>query len=94
MRRFFSALYTLQLKGKSADDPLHRAFYVRFYESKVKDKQEKQVKHTYNLTVCYLDDPNSLPIFVITPNTLLISLSFVAYVNFTHIFFLYYVKLK
>ena len=25
------------------------AFYVPFYSNKVKDKQEKQVTHTYNL---------------------------------------------
>ena len=32
-------------------EPLLRAVYVyvRFYSNKVKDKQEKQVSHTYNL---------------------------------------------
>ena len=37
------------LKGKAAEEPLSRAVYVRFHSSKVKDKQEKQVTHTYKL---------------------------------------------
>ena len=28
---------------------MSRAVYVRFYSNKVKDKQEQQVMHTYNL---------------------------------------------
>ena len=39
----------LHLKGKAAEDQLSKAVYARFYLSKVKDKQEKQVMHTYNL---------------------------------------------
>ena len=31
------------------EEPLSRAAYVPFYSSKVKDKQEKQVTHTYPL---------------------------------------------
>ena len=42
-------LLTLHSKGKAAEEPLPRAFYIRFYLNKVKDKQDKQVKHTYNL---------------------------------------------
>ena len=37
------------LKGKAVREPLSRAVYVRFYSSKVKDKQEKHVPHTYKL---------------------------------------------
>ena len=37
------------LKGKAAEEPLSRDVYVRFHSSKVKDKQEKQVNHTYDL---------------------------------------------
>ena len=37
------------LKGKAAEEPLSRAVYVRFYSSKVNDKQEKQGTHTYKL---------------------------------------------
>ena len=37
------------LVGKAAEEPLSRAVYVRFFANKVKDKQEKQVTHTYNL---------------------------------------------
>ena len=37
------------LKGKAAEEPLSRAVYVLFYSNKVKDKQEKQVTHTYAL---------------------------------------------
>ena len=37
------------LKGKAAEEPLSSAVYVRFYLSKIKDKQEKQVTHTYKL---------------------------------------------
>ena len=47
--RIYWALLTLQLKGKAAEEPLSRAVYVRFHLNKVKDKQEKQVTHTYNL---------------------------------------------
>ena len=39
----------LHLKGKAAEEPLSKAVYVRFYANKVKDKQEKQVTHTYPL---------------------------------------------
>ena len=31
------------------EEPLSRAVYVPFYSNKVKDKQEKQVNHTYDL---------------------------------------------
>ena len=37
------------LKGKTAEEPLSRAAYVRFYSNKVKDNVEKQVTHTYPL---------------------------------------------
>ena len=39
------------LKGKAVEEPLSlsRAVYVRFYSSKVNDKQEKQGTHTYKL---------------------------------------------
>ena len=37
------------LEGKAAEEPLSRAVYVRFYSSINKDKQEKQVTHTYKL---------------------------------------------
>ena len=37
------------MKGKAAKESLSRAVDVRFFSSKVKDKQEKQVMHTYNL---------------------------------------------
>ena len=30
-------------------EPLSKAVHVRFYSNKVKDKQEKQVTHTYPL---------------------------------------------
>ena len=36
-------------KGKAAEEPLSKAVYVRFYSSKAKGKQEKQVTHTYKL---------------------------------------------
>ena len=39
----------LERYGKAAGEPLSRAVYVRFYSNKVKDKQEEQVTHTYNL---------------------------------------------
>ena len=39
----------ITLKGKTAEEPLFRAVYVRFSSNKVKDKQEKQVTHTYPL---------------------------------------------
>ena len=37
------------LKGKAAEEPLSKAVYVRFYANEVKDKQERQLTHTYNL---------------------------------------------
>ena len=37
------------IKGKAGEKPLPRAAYVPFYLKKVKDKQEKQVTHTYHL---------------------------------------------
>ena len=37
------------MKGKAAEEPLSRAVYVRVYSNKVKDKQEKKVRHTYPL---------------------------------------------
>ena len=37
------------LKGKAAEEPLSRAVYVHIYLNKAKDRQEKQVTHTYNL---------------------------------------------
>ena len=43
------AIETLHLKGKAAEEPLSRAVYVRSYSNQVKDKQERQVTHTYNL---------------------------------------------
>ena len=43
-------LETLHLEGKAVEKLLSRAFYVPFYFNKVKDKQEKQVTHTYQLT--------------------------------------------
>ena len=52
-RRFYSSMGNPSnmkgLKGKAAEGPLSRAVYVRFYLSKVKDKQEKQVTYTYHL---------------------------------------------
>ena len=48
MRRFI-AHSKHYLKGKAAEDPLYRAVYARFYSSKNKDKQEKQVTYTYHL---------------------------------------------
>ena len=39
----------LHFKGQAAEEPLPRAVYVPFYSNKVKDKQEKQVTHTYKL---------------------------------------------
>ena len=47
--RIYCALLTLHLTGKPAEEPLYRVAYVRFHSSKVKDEQEKQVTHTYNL---------------------------------------------
>ena len=47
--RIYCALQTLHFKGKAAEKPLCRAAYVRFYANKVKNKQEKQVTHTYPL---------------------------------------------
>ena len=47
--RIYCAILTLHIKGKNAEDSLLRAVYSRFYSNKVKDKQEKQVTHTYNL---------------------------------------------
>ena len=37
------------LQGKAGEEPLSRAVYVPFYSNKVKGKQEKQVKYTYEL---------------------------------------------
>ena len=37
------------LKGNAVEEPLSKAVYVRFYSKKVKNKQEKQVTHTYAL---------------------------------------------
>ena len=52
-RRFYSSmgnpLDIKGLKGEAVEEPLSRAVYVRFYSSKVSDKQEKQVTHTYKL---------------------------------------------
>ena len=42
-------IYTLHLRGKADEEPLSRAVYLSFYLSKIKDKQEKQVTHTYEL---------------------------------------------
>ena len=39
----------MTLKGKTAKESLSRAVHVRFHSNKVKDKQEKQVTHTYTL---------------------------------------------
>ena len=47
--RIYWALQTLHIKGKAGEKPLSWAVYVRFCTSKVKDKQEKKVSHTYNL---------------------------------------------
>ena len=35
--------------SKAAKECVSRAVYFRFYTKKVKDKQKKQVTHTYNL---------------------------------------------
>ena len=54
-RRFYSSMGNPSdikgLKGKAVEEPLSlsRAVYVRFYSSKVNDKQEKQGTHTYKL---------------------------------------------
>ena len=42
-------LETLHLEDKAGEEHLSRAFYVPFYSNKAKDKQEKQVPHTYDL---------------------------------------------
>ena len=47
--RIYCTLQTLHLKGKNDEEPLSSAVDVRFYTNKVKDKQETQVTHTYNL---------------------------------------------
>ena len=47
--RINCAILTLHLKGKAPEDPLSRAVYVHIYSNKAKDRQEKQVTHTYNL---------------------------------------------
>ena len=39
----------MHLQGKAGKEPLSRAAYVPFYLNKVKEKQGKQVTHTYNL---------------------------------------------
>ena len=39
----------MQKQGKAGEETLSRALYVPFYSNKVKDKQEKQVNHTYAL---------------------------------------------
>ena len=40
---------TLHFKGKAGEKTLSKAVYVYFYSNKVKDNQEKQVRHTYPL---------------------------------------------
>ena len=46
----YFSLYTLHLQGKTGKEPLSRAaVYVPFHSNKVKDKQKKQVNHTYDL---------------------------------------------
>ena len=47
--RINCAIYTLNFKGKAAEKPFSRPVYVPFYSNKVKDRQEKQVMHTYPL---------------------------------------------
>ena len=41
--------WEITLQGKTAEQPLYRAVYASFYSSKVNDKKEKQVMHTYPL---------------------------------------------
>ena len=48
--RIKRTLQTPYLKGKADEEPLSRAVYARFFSNKVKDKQEKQVTHTYKLS--------------------------------------------
>ena len=47
--RIYCGIETLHFKGKAGEKTLSGAVYVCFYSSKVKDKQEKQVTHTYPL---------------------------------------------
>ena len=44
-----SILEFASFRGKAGKEPLSRAVYVPFYLNKVKDKEEKQVSHTYQL---------------------------------------------
>ena len=49
LERIYCALETLHSQGKAGEELLSRAVYDSFNSSKVKDKQEKQVTHTYYL---------------------------------------------
>ena len=54
-KRICCSLQTFHLKGEAIEEPLLRAVYVRFYLNKVKDKQEEQVTHAYNLNDGFME---------------------------------------